>query len=56
MPLESGEHGVGLEKRDLMKLCFTPEDLGLMQSVRLAWDPAERMNPGKHFPEREGDS
>jgi glycolate oxidase subunit GlcD len=48
----SGEHGVGLEKRDAMPLLFTPDDLETMRRVRRAWDPAERLNPGKLVPVR----
>ncbi|MCB9916213.1 MAG: FAD-binding protein [Planctomycetes bacterium] len=48
----SGEHGIGIEKRAQMELYFSPVDLALMHAVRDAWDPAERMNPGKLLPIR----
>lgn len=46
----SGEHGVGREKRDLMPLMFTPEDLDAQARVKEAFDPANRFNPGKVLP------
>ena len=46
----TGEHGVGMEKYELMPLMFTPEDLALMQRIRAAFNPAGRLNPGKVFP------
>ena len=48
----TGEHGVGIEKRDQMELLFTPDDLDLMCRVRDVWDPARRMNPDKLVPLR----
>ena len=35
----SGEHGIGLEKRDFMPWVFTPEDLDAQACVRAAFDP-----------------
>jgi glycolate oxidase len=46
----SGEHGVGLEKRDLMPLMFTPEDLLAQAAMRDAFDPDGAANPGKVLP------
>jgi glycolate oxidase len=46
----SGEHGVGLEKRDLMPLMFTPEDLAAQAWMRDAFDPEGASNPGKVLP------
>ncbi len=46
----TGEHGVGLEKRDFMPLTFTPEDLEAMACVRAAFDPSGRINPAKVLP------
>jgi glycolate oxidase len=46
----SGEHGIGLEKRDFMPLVFTAEDLGAQACVRSAFDPDTRMNPHKVLP------
>ncbi|MGZ4146705.1 MAG: FAD-binding oxidoreductase [Actinomycetota bacterium] len=47
----SGEHGIGLEKRDFMPLVFTAEDLSAQACVRDAFDPEHRMNPQKVLPE-----
>lgn len=46
----TGEHGVGVEKRDLMPLQFSPVDLAQQQRFKCAFDPTEQMNPGKVFP------
>lgn len=46
----SGEHGVGVEKRDLMGTMFTEEDLNQQQRVKCAFDPESLLNPGKVFP------
>ena len=46
----TGEHGVGVEKRDLMGAMFTEADLDQQQRVKCAFDPEHRLNPGKVFP------
>ncbi|MGA7327184.1 MAG: FAD-linked oxidase C-terminal domain-containing protein [Rhodomicrobium sp.] len=46
----TGEHGVGVEKRDLMPIMFSEEDLAQQQRVKCAFDPNHRLNPGKVFP------
>ena len=46
----TGEHGVGLEKRDLMGLVFEPIDLDAQARLRDAFDPDGLMNPGKVLP------
>ncbi|MDR7467301.1 MAG: FAD-linked oxidase C-terminal domain-containing protein [Armatimonadota bacterium] len=46
----TGEHGIGLEKREYMGWVFTPADLEAMARVRAAFDPDRRFNPGKIFP------
>ncbi|WP_191251614.1 FAD-linked oxidase C-terminal domain-containing protein [Kordiimonas sediminis] len=46
----TGEHGVGVEKRDLMETMFTDEDLKQQQRIKCAFDPNHRLNPGKVFP------
>ena len=46
----TGEHGVGIEKRDLMPFMFAEEDLAQQQRVKCAFDPSHRLNPGKVFP------
>jgi glycolate oxidase len=47
----TGEHGIGLEKRDFMPLVFTDEDLAAQACVRAAFDPDGRMNPQKVLPD-----
>jgi glycolate oxidase len=47
----SGEHGIGLEKRDFMPLVFSAEDLSAQACVREAFDPEVRMNPHKVLPD-----
>jgi glycolate oxidase len=47
----TGEHGVGIEKRDLMPVMFTETDLKQQQRLKCAFDPASLMNPGKVFPQ-----
>ncbi len=49
----TGEHGVGLEKRDHMCLMYTDDDLAVQNLPRLALDPDQRMNPGKMLPMRD---
>ena len=46
----TGEHGVGIEKRDLMPEMFGEEDLRQQQRVKCAFDPDLLLNPGKVFP------
>ena len=46
----TGEHGVGVEKRDLMGEMFSEEDLNQQQRVKCAFDPQQLLNPGKVFP------
>jgi len=46
----TGEHGVGIEKRDLMPEMFSEEDLRQQQRVKCAFDPNHLLNPGKVFP------
>ena len=47
----TGEHGVGVEKRDLMSVMFTKDDLDQQQRVKCVFDPDSLLNPGKVFPE-----
>ncbi|MBM85232.1 MAG: FAD-binding oxidoreductase [Rhodospirillaceae bacterium] len=47
----TGEHGVGVEKRDLMGEMFTRVDLDQQQRVKCAFDPKGLLNPGKVFPQ-----
>jgi glycolate oxidase len=46
----TGEHGVGLEKRDLMTYQFDAGDLEIQHRVKRAFDPELRFNPGKVYP------
>jgi glycolate oxidase len=46
----TGEHGVGVEKRDLMGAMFTEDDLKQQQRLKCAFDPGGLLNPGKVFP------
>tara|TARA_R110002111_G_scaffold35230_2_gene69282 strand:+ start:4236 stop:5726 length:1491 start_codon:yes stop_codon:yes gene_type:complete len=46
----TGEHGVGIEKRDLMGEMFSEDDLKQQQRLKCAFDPDGRLNPGKVFP------
>src|SRR6266540_2088947 len=46
----TGEHGIGLEKRDFMPLVFSHVDLAAQACVRAAFDPEGRMNPQKVLP------
>lgn len=48
----SGEHGIGLEKQQQMRLYFEPQDLAAMELPREVFDPERRMNPGKTLPIR----
>ena len=47
----SGEHGIGIEKRDFMPLVFSAEDLDAQACLRAAFDPEGRMNPQKVLPD-----
>lgn len=46
----TGEHGIGVEKMDLMAKQFTKDDLDAMQTLRRVFDPDHRCNPHKMFP------
>jgi glycolate oxidase len=46
----TGEHGVGVEKRDLMPYQFSATDLAIQMRVKSAFDPTWRLNPAKVFP------
>ena len=46
----TGEHGVGVEKRDLMGEMFDEGDLNQQMRVKCAFDPTQILNPGKVFP------
>lgn len=46
----TGEHGVGLDKRDFLPLIFSDDDMNLMLNVRAAFDPTGLCNPRKIIP------
>jgi glycolate oxidase len=46
----TGEHGIGLEKRENIRYVFSDDDLEVMDRVRRVFDPHGLMNPGKIFP------
>ncbi len=46
----TGEHGVGVEKRDLMGVQYAPEDIEAQLRVKDVFDPAWLLNPAKVFP------
>jgi glycolate oxidase len=46
----TGEHGVGVEKRDLMPAMFSEADLKQQQRLKCAFDDKGLLNPGKVFP------
>ena len=47
----TGEHGVGVEKRDLMDTMFNESDLNQQQRLKCAFDSDGLLNPGKVFPQ-----
>ena len=47
----SGEHGIGLMKRDFMREAVDPQTLDALWRVKAAFDPHNRLNPGKVLPE-----
>jgi glycolate oxidase len=46
----TGEHGIGVEKRDYLTTMFNPEEVECLKRLRAAYDPLEIANPGKMFP------
>lgn len=46
----TGEHGVGIEKRDLMGVQFSDADLAVQMRIKSVFDPGWRLNPAKVFP------
>jgi glycolate oxidase len=46
----TGEHGIGLEKRENIRYVFSDDDLEVMDRIRRVFDPHRLMNPGKVFP------
>lgn len=52
----TGEHGVGMEKREYLPTMFSEDDVLFMKQVRRAFDGDEISNPGKMFPAGEAPS
>ncbi|RAQ97855.1 FAD-binding oxidoreductase [Thermogemmatispora tikiterensis] len=52
----TGEHGVGIEKREFMPLMHSPAELSAMWDVKQVFDPQNLLNPGKIFPQHEANS
>jgi len=52
----SGEHGIGLEKKNAMKMLFTNAELAAMQRIKTIFDPEGILNPNKIFPVTEVDN
>jgi glycolate oxidase len=50
----TGEHGVGMEKSELMPLLFSDADFDLMRRAHDAFNPNSSLNPGKVFPLNKG--
>lgn len=50
----TGEHGVGMEKNEMMPLLFTDADFDLMLRIHDAFNPDSSLNPGKVFPLSKG--
>ena len=46
----TGEHGVGIEKRDLMTVQFSPTDLAVQMRIKSVFDPHWLLNAAKVFP------
>ena len=47
----SGEHGIGIEKREYMPYMFSDEDMRTMAKLKPAFDTRDALNPGKIFPQ-----
>ncbi|RPJ17236.1 MAG: FAD-binding oxidoreductase [Desulfobacteraceae bacterium] len=47
----SGEHGIGREKMEAMRLVFSDDDIDAQRSLKTAFDPTHMINPGKIFPD-----
>jgi glycolate oxidase subunit GlcD len=46
----SGEHGIGLEKKEYMRMVYSEDDLDVMQRTKGVFNPSGLLNPGKIFP------
>jgi glycolate oxidase len=45
----SGEHGIGLKRKEFLREMIDPAELELMRGIKRAWDPLHILNPGKIF-------
>ena len=52
----TGEHGIGMEKREFLAEQFGEDDIAVMKRIRAAFDPHEIANRGKMFPGKEAPS
>ncbi len=50
----TGEHGVGMEKNELMSSLFTEDSLEMIRKLKMLFDPTNRLNPGKVLPTGRG--
>jgi glycolate oxidase len=50
----TGEHGVGMEKNELMSHLFSPDSLDYIGRFKVLFDPEKRLNPGKVLPTGRG--
>jgi glycolate oxidase len=50
----TGEHGVGMEKKELMSKLFSDDSLNMIRSFKMLFDPSCRLNPGKVLPTGKG--
>jgi glycolate oxidase len=50
----TGEHGVGMEKSELMAVQFSPDSLEMIARLKAMFDPECRLNPGKVLPTGRG--
>jgi glycolate oxidase len=50
----TGEHGIGMEKREFMPWIFSEDDMNAMRRLRNAFEAGDFLNPGKVFPAAEG--
>jgi glycolate oxidase subunit GlcD len=52
----SGEHGIGIEKREAMRMVFSEDDFDVQRALKRAFDPDNVLNPGKIIPPRKTDA
>jgi len=50
----TGEHGVGMEKNELMGRLFSVDSLDMIRNFKVLFDPENRLNPGKVLPTGKG--